>query len=384
MMRLKHGLALTSALSLCACATVGKVVGHVNRIPPSTASSYQFLERVYAVTSTEDTSIMYEAQVPMHIFVADRLPRAYERVAGGDKPELFAGAWRMIVTPMFRVRQLKDSSAAVRTPSFMPRVSLERSGVLRIGEATSFLDPFPGVVLMGFRTTLAHHSNGQAGCFRQGFVPRDNRSNDCIVDPAVPVDTTIVRINRANGDFSSTFVSFLGHATFIKRSDDDNSALWSAGAGVSHDWHPHDIGGALTDEQRELYGSSRTRLMLEGMYRVGTDCLTDTATYRKRPTWMKAACLLRGNIRPEYLYEWAPKDPPGSLSNRINPPVIPWRRSLGISYTFDVLLGAGIWARQHDGQDYYNIGFVNRRREVLWGLTLDLGGIDRIGNAVVP
>jgi len=38
-----------------------------------------------------------------------------------------------------------------------------------------------------------------------------------------------------------------------------------------------------------------------------------------------------------------------------------------------------MFARWQDGQDYYNIEFVNRRRVFMYGLMLDESAIPRIG-----
>ena len=56
--------------------------------------------------------------------------------------------------------------------------------------------------------------------------------------------------------------------------------------------------------------------------------------------------------------------------------VIPWRGSLEISHAFHWLLGAGLFVRLNDGQDFYNIGFVNRRRATMYGVMLDVSGSD--------
>jgi hypothetical protein len=95
----------------------------------------------------------------------------------------------------------------------------------------------------------------------------------------------------------------------------------------------------------------------------------------------KAGCFLRGRSRLTLEAERAPRDP-GSLAERIRPAVTPYRVSAELSHSFDALLRAGMFVRVHDGQDYYNIGFVKRRRVFLFGLMLDASGADRIGRKV--
>ena len=112
------------ALALPACTS----------LRPAQAPSHHFMERnQLAVVTVRDTSILYEGQLAPHIFLADGLPAAYHRVSSVPVSGAVA-AWRVFVTPMFRIRQLADSSAAVRTPSFIPRVAMERTWVRPHGE----------------------------------------------------------------------------------------------------------------------------------------------------------------------------------------------------------------------------------------------------------
>ena len=62
---------------------------------------------------------------------------------------------------------------------------------------------YPDLLLSGVRLTVTHHSNGQAGCFRAGYRPKDPRANECepipITDPTkvLPRDTLEVKLNWA-------------------------------------------------------------------------------------------------------------------------------------------------------------------------------------------
>lgn len=330
-----------------------------------------FLDRMYVSRVRGDTSLMYEAQVATSIFMVDGLGDAYQKMSlQPDAPH--ADAWRVVLTPMFRVRQLNDSSAAVRTPSFMPKVAVEWLRATRLGTSrTNPVVEFSGANLTGVRLTLAHHSNGQAGCFRDGFVPVDARSNECVAAPGA--DTMTVRLNRANGDFSSTFVSLMIHSTWMNRFTNDEPTWWLGGA-VGADWHVPGIFGELSREQRELYGSWRLHGTIEGARRFGVAC----ADRVERTPMQKAACLAAGRSRLTLDGERAPEHP-GALSWRIQPAVLPYRWSVELSHTLDGLLGLGPFVRWHDGQDYYNIGFVNRRKVFMFGVMMDLGGYDHLG-----
>jgi hypothetical protein len=234
---------------------------------------------------------------------------------------------------------------------------------------------FGRVLLAGARLTLAHHSNGQAGCFRDGFVPVDSRANQCIPSPGY--DTNIVALNRANGDFSSTFINGMLHGTVMNR-DGAGLGTRSIGLAVGGDYHPPGIFGALSDEQRELYGSWRLRAQVEGKWTSGMTCDDDAHKSAGRAF----ACAFKGRSRGTIEAERAPKFP-GDLARRIQPPVVPYRVSFELSHAFDALLGAGAFIRWHDGQDYYNIGFVHRRRVFVFGGMLDVSGLDRITQRIV-
>jgi hypothetical protein len=357
-------LAALCALTTAACAT-----------GTGPANSHFFLERSYIGPVAHDDTLLYEAQAAAHIFLLDGLNGAFAKLSQ-DKSRDWTGAFRVIVTPMFRIRQLNDSSAAVRTPSFMPRLSTEYLVVSRLGEATG---PeanlrFSPVLVRGVRLTLAHHSNGQAGCFRENFRPIDEHANEC--EPIPGTDTNVVKLNRANGDFSSTFVQLMVHTTLMNRASGDRPTH-SFGLAVAYDYHPPGIFGALSDEQRQLYGSWRVLALGEGIQLVGNECDDGSP----RLWYQNFTCAFRGRARISGEYERAPQNP-GPLALRIKPAVLPWRSQLEVSYVFTRLLGTGMFVRWHDGQDYYNIDFVNRRRVFMYGLMLDESAIPRIGPSV--
>ena len=100
-------------------------------------------------------------------------------------------------------------------------------------------------------------------------MPINTRSNDCI--PAQGFDTNVVRLNRANGDFSSTFVNFMIHTTFMNRSGNDE-ATQSLGVAAGYDaqFSPQ-FKRALSPDQRALYGGWRVHAFAEGMQRFFTN-----------------------------------------------------------------------------------------------------------------
>ena len=140
------------------------------------------LERSNIVRGPAKDSLLYEAQAATHIFLYDGLPSAFNAVVS-DSARSHASAFRLIFSPVFLIRQLADSSAAVRTPSFMPRLMAEWDfSVRRRPDSTM---PFPvlysQIRIQSLQFGIQHHSNGQAGCSREGFQVRDHRANECVV-----------------------------------------------------------------------------------------------------------------------------------------------------------------------------------------------------------
>jgi hypothetical protein len=338
-------------------------------LPVSQRPPQHLLEPFDAAVVPHDSSIIYEADVAPHLFLYDGLRDAYDRISQDDLSANVAWTARGILSPMFIVRQMHDSSAAVRTPSFMPRAAVEIVRVSRLGRPT--LDPdiqFAGVRLLGARVSLAHHSNGQAGCFRNGFVPIDAHSKVCTWDGVS--DTAVVTLNRASGDFSSTYVEGLVYGAWMNRGKSRVSTV-GAGVALAGDLYPPGIFGDLSPEQAALYGRWRGRAVVESQWRPqsGIAC--------HDPGSHSLLCLLAGQLytRGEYVRAPVLKTP---LARRLAEPMRPYRWSAELSYALDQLLGSGPFIRWEDGQDYYNIGFVNRRKEFLWGVTLAPGGPDRV------
>lgn len=370
--RLPRILRALPLLGVSACA-------HIAARTP--APVYQFLERTYVFKPLHDTTLIYEGHPAAHLFLVDGLPLAYDRLTRTDSKNKARGgayAFRAVISPMFRIRQLKDSSAAVRTPSFMPRLmAVEGLWVHGLGTPLVLGDnvTYQRLALTGLRVSLTHHSNGQAGCFREGYRPKNGDFDHCepipITDPSkvLPRDTMIVKLNGADGDFSSTFVSAMLHATFMSDFSHSDTPRWTVGGAVGYDWHPSGIFGALSAEQRPLYGSWRLRGQAEGMYVSGLTC----SDQKQRTIVPRTLCTLRGRSRVTLEGERAPKAH-GPLAARFDPPILPWRGSLELSHAFYWAFGAGVFARWNDGQDYYNIGFANRRRVTMLGIMVDVGG----------
>jgi hypothetical protein len=317
--------------------SLASACGHVGgyHAPPA-----PLLERAFVAPSLDARdSLLYEAQIATNVFLVDQLLDRVQSLRD-DTGSTERVADRLVVVPMFRIRQLKDSSAAVRTPSFMPSVFFERH-YLRADTvrrtSNSAKRELRAVVDEGYRLGWTHHSNGQAGCFLAGYVSDSSGDPDkCTAGPRA--DTTGVRLNRASGDFSTTYWS----GTLFKRwlsVGEDQTERSAKEVAVGYQLHRFGIFGDMRPQQRALYGSHRLRL---------------DASYRRR------IGPLQGRV-----------DALAEIAEHTDRRITRWRAHVDLSVRFPSLLGTGAMVRFLDGQDYYNIGFANRRSRVLFGLVLD-------------
>jgi hypothetical protein len=298
------------------------------------------LDRMYVAPSLDarDT-LLYEAQIATQIFLFDDLVENEVELRTESQP-MRRLARRFLVAPTFRIRQLQDSSAAVRTPSFIPSVRYELhwlrgDTIARVpGSVRRDLGAIRDV---GVRFEWTHHSNGQAGCFRAGFVPPPTGDpDDCI--PASGTDTGRLELNRANGDFSTTYwgvTPFFRHIALTR----DQDELWVFEVSLGYQLHRFGLFGDMRDEQRRLFGTHRARLDLNA-----------------RRNWGAIQGRVDGQLE---------------IAERTDARIEPWRGHVDLTVRSSRLLGAGLFLRYLDGQDYYNIGFAQRRQRVLLGFVLD-------------
>ena len=270
-------------------------------------------------------------------------------------------------TPAVRLRMLRDVSAPVRTPSYMPRVNAQFlwtrglkdcdpsspklgcravepaavQGVVQapgaVAEEARKLVAVPRVSIWETHLIIGHHSNGQDGCLltTQERIPPE--TGEC----APPGTVTAETINRIDGSFSTNYVR-----TGINYSrnwlDSDLEASREARAKVEVEHHPR---AWIDDEIEELYG--RTRLIGAAAYatrhvRFCQRRLEGTASL----TWNPGVV--------ETVTEW---------STSVQASCFPFRGG-----------GWGFFVRFYRGQDYYNLGFLDEISRVHVGATFNQGG----------
>ena len=270
-------------------------------------------------------------------------------------------------TPAVRLRMLRDVSAPVRTPSYMPRGNAQFlwtrglkdcdpsspkpgcravepaavQGVLQtpgaVAEDARALVAVPRVSIWEAHLIVGHHSNGQDGCLltTQERVPP--ATGECVPAGTVTAET----INRIDGSFSTNYVR-----TGINYSrnwlDSELEATREARGKVEVEYHPR---AWIDDEIEELYG--RTRLIGAAAYatrhvRFCQRRLEGTASV----TWNPGVV--------ETVTEW---------STSVQASCFPFRGG-----------GWGFFVRLYRGQDYYNLGFLDEISRVHVGATFNQGG----------
>ena len=128
--------ALLGAMHVTACSRAFQS-GPEPEIRPPYA---HFLEQTYISHPNQPPRLLYEAQAAANVTVLQTLERAGSDVRHDTTNAKGRSEWRYahmgVITPNFVIRQLTDSSAAVRTPSFkrarrirlrLVRVRLRRS-----------------------------------------------------------------------------------------------------------------------------------------------------------------------------------------------------------------------------------------------------------------
>ena len=272
-------------------------------------------------------------------------------------------------TPAVRIRMLRDVSAPVRTPSYMPRVNAQFlwtrglrdcassspkaecrpvSARADLGSATSgesvqvarALLALPRVSIWEAHAILGHHSNGQDGCLTEGQTRQPPETGDC-VPAAVPTAETI---NRRDGSFSTNYIR-VGVNYSRNTMQADLQATREARVRVEFEYHPR----AWVDSNIvDIYG--RGRLMFGGAYAV------KNIRFCSRRLEGSAGAI------------WNPGvvDTVRSLSGSLQVSCFPWDNG-----------GWGLFARLYSGQDYYNVGFLDNITRIHIGATFNQTGFFR-------
>ena len=261
--------------------------------------------------------------------VQEQLEPSYITVLGGGgnieplffeanvAPHFGAGwsKWALVITSKIVLRMRNDSthSAPIRTPSYMPRITLYWWGPFR-GTSTSS-------EFLSF--TISHHSNGQAGPFY-------------VANTTTP--------NTFDGSFSTNFLELDYHRVF--QLGENHGVGWLKAGVRMH---------VPVDEDAELRSSAGDNQY--GRYRL----LLSTLSRRPLPLLPRIPVVLQF----DYFY---------ILDGRFQGHRFFSADRLGASGTFNVALRTeallGFFVNGYVGQDYYNIWYKQRLKVVRVGFSV--------------
>jgi hypothetical protein len=299
-----------------------------------------------------DGGLVFEAQVAPDVRIVDSFARALPRVLQPDRPRVFA--YSAYGTFLLRVRMFDEDSNPVRTPSYMPKGTVQLawmrnlSTVDPVKRRSTFIEG-PVEMWLVHAIPFGHHSNGQNGCL---FTDEARVAGECVpVSPGPPGPRVV---NTENGSFSTNYVrAGLNYRRLYPRGDDpaDIRPLtrreWGVGGAV--ELHPTGyVGGSISDELRPLYGATRLRGtadVVAGNWRAPVPLLKRVTCGR---AWTEATI--------EYIHGAASAVDPVTVSAEAACMPAGWG-------------GSGVFVRYYRGQDYYNAAFLEHIQRVQVGIT---------------
>jgi hypothetical protein len=296
-------------------------------------------DSTYVFNHVPRSDLVFEGQIAPRIIILDSIADAAERVLGGGAH----WGWQVSTTPMVKLRMFDEASAPVRTPSYMPKgtVQIVRMRNLSRAPAEDESARYKGPVEMWLFDIIpfGHHSNGQNGCL---FIEQSrNADGECVTTSGTPA----VTVNKNDGSFSTNYVeaaAFYGRMHLAPLEDVPEYATaweWRGGGGIQ--LNPSGfLGGGIDDELKDLYGQTRT--FVEGM------------AARRNAGWCGR---IEGQLRVDYIHQ-APAAVP-AIKTSIEGACLP--RAWG---------GTGLFVRYYRGQDYYNLGFGESVTRLQFGFTL--------------
>jgi hypothetical protein len=298
-----------------------------------------------------DGDLVFEAQIAPEIRIVDNFSRSLVRVLAKDKPRVFA--YSVFGTFLTRLRMFDEASNPVRTPSYMPKGTIQLAWLKNRSTQDEEKDPVEflrGPIEMWLVNVIpfGHHSNGQNGCL---FVGQTRIDDEC--QPQPPPSSGPGDVNLENGSFSTNYIRLgVEYRRLYPDGDDPNDLRaitrreWGVGGSVELNPNGY-VGGSISETLRPLYGPTRYRLTADvvagnwhvpvrGLDRVNcgrawvdasVTFITGAADSVDNIATVEAACLPEG---------WG---------------------------------GAGLFVRYYRGQDYYNAAFLQNINRVQFGVT---------------
>jgi Phospholipase A1 len=296
----------------------------------------QVIAQSFPHRATRDTAVAdsgFASATERHRAIAGTLEASQLTVAGGGlglsgrvrgegviAPHLayWGSKWAIIGTPKVLLRMLSDSSAPVRSPSYMPRITVFRT----LGKN------FPHDSQLDILSlTVSHHSNGQSGPFYR--------------------DTTRDSVNYETGSFSTNYLEF-AYLNILRSTNKRRPMELGLRIGFRVHFPINE-----DPELRELRGENQY-----GRYRFLFSTQTALASTRVRYAF---EYMLDRKVGTERFFSR--------------------RRLIGSVSTAWIPNGwndVGVFLQYYYGQDYYNIQYIQRVSAVRAGFTLrSLSGLQQ-------
>ena len=296
----------------------------------------------YVFQHIPNSDLVFEAQIAPRIIIVDSIGKATRSVLLEGKAPVWG--YQVSATPMVRLRMFAETSNPVRTPSYMPKGTVQLARFRNVSPSTdaesSEFNAGPVDMWLIDTIPFGHHSNGQDGCLFTSEVR--NADGDCVgLLPA-----TIKTVNKENGSFSTNYIEAMVQYGRLYLDSDGAAAgdfatrwEWRAGAGLQLNPEGY-VGGSIKPELSERYGP--TRILFGAM----------TA---RRDAWRCGRAA--ADVRLQYI-----TDAPSGV-----PPVITQVEGACFPRRWG---GAGVFVRIYHGQDYYNLGFAEKITRFQFGVTL--------------
>lgn len=309
-------------------------------------------DSTYFFNHAPRSDLVFEGQIAPRIIILDSIAEAAGRVLSGGAH----WGWQLSTTPMVKLRMFDETSSPVRTPSYMPKGTIQfvRMRNLSRADKGDEAERYKGPVEMWLIDTIpfGHHSNGQNGCL---FTEQSRNADGACVTAGTPALT----VNKTDGSFSTNYVEagfFYGRMHLTSRPDAPEYATaweWRTGGGIQ--LNPSGfLGGGIDDELKDLYG--QTRFFVEGM------------AARRDFGWCGRS---EGQLQLQYIQN----TPAGLPAVKTIAEASCLPRQWG---------GTGLFVRFYRGQDYYNLGFAESITRLQFGFTLQRATFLSFGIPSIP
>jgi hypothetical protein len=299
----------------------------------------------YVFNHVPNSNLILEAQIAPRIVVTDSLGDATRRLLAAIRKPVWG--WQLSATPMVRLRIFDEESSPVRTPSYMPKATVQIARFMNLSSA----DPADeeefsrGPVEMWLVDVIpfGHHSNGQNGCL---FTSQSREDGGLCVERGAPQPRAV---NKHDGSFSTNYIEAMVrygrmHLETEQAPETEYATRWEWRAGAGVQFNPRGyLPGAIDDELADVYGP--TRVIVE-------------AAAARRDGWRCGRA--QAGLRLQFVHD-APVGVP-SVTTKVEAACLPRRWG-----------GTGVFLRFYRGQDYYNLGFADAISRLQFGFALQQG-----------